>query len=63
MIDRKEFIARIVAALENDWADEQVLENGEIVIRTEMFEWSDGSVHDCEECPEIDLSDILESAQ
>ena len=60
IIDRKEFIQRIIESLQNDWADERTTDDGEIVILTSMYEWENGTIHDEPECFELSADDLID---
>ena len=46
MITKVEFDRRVIESLTQGHADEQTDNEGQIVIYTGMYEWSDGSIHD-----------------
>jgi hypothetical protein len=46
MIARTEFIRQVIEALMNGASDEQTDNEGQIIIYTGMYEWSDGTVRD-----------------
>jgi len=46
MITRTEFIRQVIEALMNGASDEQTDNEGQIMIYTGMYEWTDGTVRD-----------------
>lgn len=46
IISQKEYEQRIRDALDNGELDEETDNEGQIVIYTGVFEWSDGTLHD-----------------
>ena len=60
MISKAEFISRVMTGLQNDYIIQAVEDDGEIILRTEMYAHEDGTIQDYPEYDEISFFDILE---